>query len=238
MQAVPPHLGGHDGERPPCPPAQPAHEREIDVLDSAFAEVLGGKPAAVIVAGARGAGKSALLSRFLDLVKDDATVLSGRCDAREQLGYQAVDEILDGLSRHLARLPREDLREISPPDAALLGLAFPALRAAWPPSPGEAGRPSRTARAPSRPSARCSAGSPPCGRWCSPSMTWTRPTPIAWRCSPRCCARRTRQPLLFLATTRTGAEGRACEPLPWPARRVLLGETDLPARSRRALVSA
>ncbi len=225
---------GHDGGRPPMPPgpagahasapppALAGRERELGVLDSAFAEVLGGKPAAVIVAGARGTGKSALLSRFLNLVKDDAIVLSGRCDSREQLRYQAVDEILDGLSRHLARLPREELREISPPDAALLGMAFPALRAAGPPPLGEV-RPHTVPRA------RIVAAL----RTLLHRLSTLRPLVLAvddlHRADPESSALLAeilRPPdapaLLFLATTRP--DEPACAPA-WPARHVTLAAT-------------
>ena len=107
-------------------------ETELAVLAAAFAEVRKGVPAAVVVEGESGMGKSALVRRFLEQLGAEAEVFAGRCYERESVPYKAVDEIVDALSRHLMALPVAEREALTPPSASALATVFPVLRAAWP----------------------------------------------------------------------------------------------------------
>ena len=101
---------------------------ELDALDEAFAKARAGRPAVQIVEGESGVGKTALVRRFLERIRGDALVLSGRCYERESVPYKAVDDLIDALSVRLAGLPPEEAAALLPRDAGLLGAVFPVLR--------------------------------------------------------------------------------------------------------------
>jgi eukaryotic-like serine/threonine-protein kinase len=104
-------------------------EEERRALDEALARARGGVTTVVLVAGASGLGKSALVADALERWRDErVTALSGRCFAEESVPYQALDPIVDALYCRLDALPREDLRARLPPDAATLARLFPVLR--------------------------------------------------------------------------------------------------------------
>jgi hypothetical protein len=105
---------------------------ELAALAGAFAEVRRGAPAAIIVEGESGMGKSALVRRFLDQLGGDVEVFAGRCYERESVPYKAVDELVDALSRHLLALSGPDRDALTPLRAAALATVFPVLGAAWP----------------------------------------------------------------------------------------------------------
>ncbi len=103
---------------------------ELDALRAAFDAVVDERGArAVIVTGESGIGKSALVARFLDelaAVRTDVLVLTGRCDERELVSYNALDGAIDDLARHLAGLPPESVA--APGGIRELLKIFPVLR--------------------------------------------------------------------------------------------------------------
>jgi eukaryotic-like serine/threonine-protein kinase len=101
---------------------------ELDALDQALEEVREGTAVVTLIEGESGMGKSALVRRFLEQFAADALVLQGRCYERDSVPYKAVDEIIDQLSHHLDRLPREDAEELLPPNTPLLANVFPVLK--------------------------------------------------------------------------------------------------------------
>jgi eukaryotic-like serine/threonine-protein kinase len=101
---------------------------ELEALDQGLVDARAGTAVVALIEGESGMGKSALVRRFLEQFAGDALVLSGRCYERESVPYKAVDEIIDALSQHLDKLPREEAEALLPPSAALLANVFPVLR--------------------------------------------------------------------------------------------------------------
>lgn len=106
-------------------------ERELGVLERAYARVRAGRLAVVHVHGPSGIGKSALVNSFVRGVRDvdRAQVLRGRCYQRESVPYNAFDGIVDELAERLQRMSTGALDALLPEHVAELARAFPALSA-------------------------------------------------------------------------------------------------------------
>ncbi len=83
-------------------------------------------PAVVVVRGASGIGKSALVTHFLAGL--DATVLTGRCYERESVPFKAIDPLVDALCHHLMLQRDDGLDDALSPETAALAAVFPVLR--------------------------------------------------------------------------------------------------------------
>ena len=105
-------------------------EPHLAELRRAFEDAKNGKPVSVLVHGASGIGKSALVRCFAnELIRnDEAVVLRGRCYERETVPYKAFDNIIDALSRYMMRLPAEEAAELLPRNVHSLAVLFPVLR--------------------------------------------------------------------------------------------------------------
>ncbi|MBV8519472.1 MAG: protein kinase [Acidobacteria bacterium] len=104
---------------------------QLDDLESALAATERGTPVTVMVRGASGMGKTALVRHFLHDVqrRDPSTVVfNGRCYEQESVPYKAVDSLIDDLVRYLKRLTPLEARALMPTDVAALARLFPVLQ--------------------------------------------------------------------------------------------------------------
>ncbi len=154
--------------RPPDAPAAPARARPTHVrhlvgrgehlaaLHRLRARVAHG-PAAALISGASGLGKTTLVRHFLtDLAIADPTalILTGRCFERETVPYQGLDDLVDDLAEQLGAQDPDTVAGLLPDGFDALGHLFPVLRALEPepatlapPRRGDAGG-ARSARPP------------------------------------------------------------------------------------------
>jgi serine/threonine protein kinase len=104
-------------------------ERHLRRLEEAFTLARGGRPAVVHVRGASGMGKTALLRRFRERLRErgQAVTLAGRCFERESVPYKALDSVVDALAQHLRALPEAEAIALLPRETEALGRLFPVL---------------------------------------------------------------------------------------------------------------
>ena len=97
-------------------------------LEEAFARAQDG-PVLVHLCGASGVGKTVLLREFIRRCGNEpsALVFSGRCFEGESVPFQAVDDLVDHIAQHLARLPRDRMEQFLPRNFAVLVKMFPVL---------------------------------------------------------------------------------------------------------------
>src|SRR6185312_16967184 len=89
--------------------------QELRELGEAFGATRGGQAASVLVVGASGVGKSALVRRFTEGLRDahpDTIVLAGRCYEGEWVPFKALDGVVDALGAHLAALPEKEVEAL------------------------------------------------------------------------------------------------------------------------------
>lgn len=104
-------------------------QQQLQTLREAFTALQQGQTSIVFVHGRSGMGKSVLVERFLESLRDEETViLAGRCYEQESVPYKAVDSLIDALSRYLMRLSRLQVEAFLPRDVASLARVFPVLR--------------------------------------------------------------------------------------------------------------
>ena len=103
--------------------------RQLAALETALQNARRGAAIAVYIHGPSGIGKSALVQRFLDATvkREDVVVLRGRCYEYESVAFNALDGIIDSLSRLLSALPRSQAEPLFPPDLAALSRLFPVM---------------------------------------------------------------------------------------------------------------
>lgn len=103
-------------------------EKEMQAIREAEAAE-GGGARVVLLQGESGMGKSTLAARYLEEFSRRAgsVVLQSRCYEQESVPYKALDGMIDRLSRHLRKLPREEAAELLPEDAPALARMFPVM---------------------------------------------------------------------------------------------------------------
>lgn len=102
---------------------------EIGFLAELRSSARAGIPTFGYVSGPPGLGKTALVERFLsDLPRTPNTlILRGRCHYREFISFNALDGIVDDLSRYLDRLPESELASLIAEDLSPLLQVFPVM---------------------------------------------------------------------------------------------------------------
>jgi serine/threonine protein kinase len=102
---------------------------ELAVLRHAYDTMRSGTSVITHIHGQSGAGKSALLHRFLDSIAadPDVVILTGRCFEQESVPFNALDSLVDSLARHLRRLTPLEAHAIMPRDVRALARVFPVL---------------------------------------------------------------------------------------------------------------
>lgn len=102
--------------------------RETAVLHRAFERMRDGAAVVVSIDGASGVGKSALLRECIEQFRKlGAAVMVGRCYEQESVPYKAFDNLIDGLTSYLHRLPESDTAALMPRDAGMLADVFPVM---------------------------------------------------------------------------------------------------------------
>ncbi|MGH9382814.1 MAG: serine/threonine-protein kinase PknK [Vicinamibacterales bacterium] len=109
------------------PTAFVGRDHELALLANAYRELEGDRAVTAHVQGRSGAGKTALVQRFIRSLPADVVVLSGRCYEQESVPYKALDSIVDALCRRLMSLPDSAIEELIPADIAALARIFPVL---------------------------------------------------------------------------------------------------------------
>jgi serine/threonine protein kinase/predicted ATPase len=104
-------------------------EQHLAELTRAFEATQSGQALVYHLHGKSGAGKSALLQRFLEDVVErrGAVILAGRCYEQESVPYKAVDNLVDALTRHLLRMPARERVAFLPGDVSALARIFPVI---------------------------------------------------------------------------------------------------------------
>jgi tetratricopeptide (TPR) repeat protein len=100
---------------------------ELATLAEAFERSQRRTGVVVHVHGPSGIGKTELVRRFTEEQGAGATVLCGRCHPQEAVVFNALDGIVDELSRWLDGLPRGEVSAILPKEAGALPTLFPVL---------------------------------------------------------------------------------------------------------------
>jgi hypothetical protein len=106
-------------------------KKELEALRDAFRTMKQGRTVTVAVRGGSALGKTALVKRFLEDLRQEevaAVILSGRCYERESVPYKALDSLVDALSQYLRRLPSAQAEALLPHDIFALVRLFPVLR--------------------------------------------------------------------------------------------------------------
>jgi serine/threonine protein kinase/tetratricopeptide (TPR) repeat protein len=106
-----------------------SRDAQLRALMEAYAAAQKGRTVVVHLHGSSGMGKSSLARRFVEELPEatKSLVLSGRCYERESVPFKAFDSMMDALSRHLMRLPREEAKALLPRDILFLARIFPSL---------------------------------------------------------------------------------------------------------------
>jgi hypothetical protein len=170
---------------------------ELSALHAACADVQLGQPIALLLSGRSGIGKTALVARFVEQLRGQATVLHCRCHERESVPYKAFDGLVDALAEELTPLSRTELG-ISAARPARCSTCGPTW-GAGPSSMAAGTRLFPRAGASrgswlSRDSSSCCAGSRGAGRSCSSWTIYSGPTSIVPASCSSCSDRPRRRP--------------------------------------------
>lgn len=102
----------------------------LQALTEAYQSVCARHTVIAMVHGPSGMGKTSLIERFLDDLREreSAVILTGRCYEAESVPFKALDSLMDGLSEYLRRLPEELVETLLPREATSLARVFPVFQ--------------------------------------------------------------------------------------------------------------
>ena len=102
----------------------------LDKLTDAYRVMCGGNAVIALVHGPSGMGKTSLIERFLDGLRErePAVILSGRCYESESVPFKALDSLMDRLSEYLVQEPEDRVQALLPQDTASLARVFPVFQ--------------------------------------------------------------------------------------------------------------
>jgi serine/threonine protein kinase/tetratricopeptide (TPR) repeat protein len=111
-------------------------QQHLQILTESLLQMRQGRTVVVELHGRSGAGKSALVHRFLDDLAGSArqvepnrpAILMGRCYEQEAMPYKALDSLIDALSRYLEHLTPGEVQALCPRDLTALARVFPVLQ--------------------------------------------------------------------------------------------------------------
>lgn len=105
-------------------------DSHLHTLMDAYRAMCSGRVTIVLVHGRSGMGKTSLIERFLDDLResDSAVVLSGRCYESESVPFKALDSLMDRLSEYLAQASGDLVQTLLPNDTASLARVFPVFQ--------------------------------------------------------------------------------------------------------------
>lgn len=103
---------------------------ELQTLNAAFERVQRGETVRLLVRGASGVGKTAMVNQFLEKLdrRGDVLVLPSRCHEQESVPVKAFDHLMDRLSFQLGTMSRGEIQSLLPPEMGALVRMFPVLR--------------------------------------------------------------------------------------------------------------
>lgn len=107
---------------------------ELQILHEAYSAVDTGGTRCVVVHATSGMGKTSLLDRFVEDLRDGGRyerrplVLTARCQETENLSYKAFDGVIDDLCSHLVALSDDQRGGLAELSSHALSRIFPVLR--------------------------------------------------------------------------------------------------------------
>ncbi len=106
-------------------------QKHLDKLNEALQASQNGKTVIRYVSGYSGMGKTVLVRRFLDVVRQKnpkIVIFAGRCYEQESVPYKAFDGIIDDLSQYLKTLTTSEINSLLPKDILAIVKLFPVLK--------------------------------------------------------------------------------------------------------------
>jgi eukaryotic-like serine/threonine-protein kinase len=106
-------------------------QKHLDKLNIGLQASQTGKTVIRYVSGYSGMGKTVLVRRFLDVIrqkKPEIVIFAGRCYEQESVPYKAFDGIIDDLSQYLKTLVISQIKLILPKDILAIVKLFPVLK--------------------------------------------------------------------------------------------------------------
>jgi len=106
-------------------------QKHLDKLNVALQTSQNGKTVIRYISGYSGMGKTVLVRRFLDIVRQKnpkILIFTGRCYEQESVPYKAFDGIIDDLSQYLKSLTCLDINSLLPKDILAIVKLFPVLK--------------------------------------------------------------------------------------------------------------